>query len=137
MPLGFITLDLFLWGLLHVDASMTGWKSLASRYLASTTPANVSTGQDADVGTIGLVRVKSLYRAAATDEGLYLAMPGIVGAGHTPLLVPWKELRITSDSTTLGKRILVMEAGEPSAGKITLRGGIADDVAKRVAPASK
>jgi len=133
LPLSFLTLVVVMMGLLHLDASMTGWKSLASRYSAKGEPANVKRSQDADVGTIGLVRVKSLYRTAATDEGLYLAMPGIVSAGHTPLLVPWSELKVTNDSNTLGTRVLVLEAGEPSAGKITIRGGIVGDVATRVA----
>ena len=123
----------FMTGLFFVDARMTGWHALAKRFPAWSEPASVSKRQNGGVGLIGLVHLRNLMRAAATDQGLYLAFPKIFSVGHPPLLIPWSQLRITDDKTIFGIRVLTMQAGDPKITRVTLRGGIAGEVAARLA----
>ena len=122
----------FMTGLFFVDARMTGWHALAKRFPAGSEPANVSKRQNGGIGLIGLVHLRNLMRAAAMDQGLYLAFPKIFSVGHPPLLLPWSQLRITDDKTIFGVRVLTMQAGEPKIVRIMLRGGIAPEVAERL-----
>jgi hypothetical protein len=128
------SLVVMLWGLLLLDGRITGWHALAGRYAAPVTPADVRTNQDGGVGRIGLLRIKSLYRAAATDDGLYLAVPGLLRAGHPPLLIPWTDLTIVSDKTMLGIEVLELRAPDADGELIVLRGGIAPEVRQRLTP---
>jgi ankyrin repeat protein len=133
IPLGVGAIALFAVGLLRADASMTGWSRIADRHLAPPALAtDAFTRQDADVGTIGLVRIRNLMRAAALDQGLYLAMPAIARFGHPPLLVPWSEMRVAQESKVLGRPVVKLSVGSPELGTITLRGGVADDALRRV-----
>jgi hypothetical protein len=120
----------FMIGIFFVDARMTGWHALAQRFPGSREPANVNRRQNGGVGLIGLVQLRNLLRAAATDDGLYLAFPKIISAGHPPLLIPWSRLRITDDKTIFGIRVLTMQAGAPKIARVMLRGGIAPEVAE-------
>ena len=121
----------FMTGLFFLDARMTGWHALAKRFPAASEPANVNKRQNGGVGSIGLVQMRNLLRAAATNEGLYLAFPKILSAGHPPLLIPWPQLRITNDKTLFGVRVLTLQVCEPKIARLMLRGGIAPEVANR------
>ena len=91
--------------------------------------------------------LRHMLRAAATEDGLYLAFPGLLRAGHAPLLIPWDRLNIHSEQTLLGVYILTLDAKadatvDPStpdeSERITLRDGIAAEVKKRLsAPAAR
>ena len=122
----------FITGIFFLDARMTGWHSTAQRFPASGEPPSIYKRQNGGLGLIGLVQMRNLLRAAATDQGLYLAFPKMLSAGHAPLLIPWPQLRITDDKTVFGIRILTLQAGEPKIARIMLRGGIAESVAKRL-----
>jgi len=122
----------FMTGIFFVDARMTGWHALAQHFPASSEPPNVNWRQNGGVGLIGLVQLRNLLRAAATDEGLFLAFPKIFSAGHAPLLIPWSRLRIMDDKTIFGIRVITMQAGEPKIARVILRGGIATEVAARI-----
>ena len=104
----------------------------AQRFPAAGEPPSIYKRQNGGLGLIGLVQMRNLLRAAATDQGLYLAFPKMLSAGHAPLLIPWPQLRITDDKTVFGIRILTLQAGEPKIARIMLRGGIAESVAKRL-----
>jgi ankyrin repeat protein len=119
----------FMSGIFFLDARMTGWHALAQRFPAASEPANIFKRQNGGVGTIGLVQMRGLLRAAATDQGLYLAFPKMLRAGHAPLLISWSQLKITDDKTILGIRVLTLQVGEPKIARVVLRGGIAGDVA--------
>jgi hypothetical protein len=119
-------------GIFFLDARITGWRALGQRFPASNEPAQVSKNQNGGVGGIGLVQLRGLLRAAATDQGLYLAFPKMLSAGHAPLLIPWPQLKITDDKTILGIRVLTLQAGEPKIARVMLRGGIAPQVAERL-----
>ncbi len=123
---------MFMVGIFLLDARITGWYALAQRFPASSEPAHVNKRQNGGVGTIGLVQMRNLLRAAGTDEGLYLAFPKMLSAGHPPLLIPWSQLRITDDKTLFGIRILTLQAGDPKIARVILRGGIAPEVAARL-----
>jgi ankyrin repeat protein len=133
LPLGVVVIGLFVMGLLHADARMTGWRQLASRFTA---PAALDvatfTRQDVDVGTLAFIRIRNLMRAAALDDGLYLAMPAIARPGHPPLLVPWTQMRVVEERQLLGRTVVKLSVGSPEIGTITLRGGVADDVRRRL-----
>ena len=120
----------FMSGIFFLDARMTGWAALAQRFPAANEPANVNRHQNGGVGAIGLVQMRNLLRAAATDAGLYLAFPKVLSAGHRPLLIPWSQLRIADDKTVFGIRVLTLQAGDPKVARVILRGGIAQDVGK-------
>ena len=122
----------FITGIFFLDARMTGWHSAAQRFPASGEPPSIYKRQNGGLGLIGLVQLRNLLRAAATDQGLYLAFPKMLSAGHAPLLIPWPQLRITDDKTVFGIRILTLQAGEPKIARVMLRGGIAESVAKRL-----
>lgn len=131
------SLVVMLGGLLFLDAQVTGWHALASRFPAThapAPPATVNKHQDGGVGRIGLVYLKSLLRASATDDGLYLAFPAMISAGHKPLLIPWNQLSITSDKTVLGIEVLELRVPNENGELIVLRGGIAPEVKRRLAP---
>ena len=121
----------FMTGIFFLDARMTGWHALAKRFSTGSEPANLNKRQNGGVGSIGLVQMRNLLHAAATDEGLYLAFPKILSAGHPPLLIPWPQIRITNDKTLFGVRVLTLQVGEPKIARVMLRGGIAPDVANR------
>ncbi len=133
------SLFVMLWGLLLLDARVTGWHALAGRFVAQSTPANINAHQDGGVGRLGLVHLKSLLRAAATDDGLYIAFPGWLSAGHPPLIIPWSELTIASDKSLLGIEVLELRAARdgaagPPGELIVLRGGIVPEVRNRLRP---
>jgi hypothetical protein len=125
----------FMTGIFFLDARITGWSALAQRFPASSEPANLNKRQNGGVGLIGLVQLRNLLRAAAIEEGLYLAFPKILSAGHKPLLIPWSQLRITDDKTIFGIRVLTLQVSEPKIARVMFRGGIAFDVAERVGTA--
>jgi hypothetical protein len=133
-PLAFVG---FFWGLFHLDARMRGWDELAVHFPARVTPsANLRMDQDGSVGRIGTIQLKKMLRAAATPDGLYLAMPRWVVAAHPPLLIPWSRLQL--ESCTIGPaggKWLQLKVAAPVAGRITLRGGIAASVLEHVPPA--
>jgi len=125
----------FFWALFHLDAKLRGWDDLAVRYRAmGPAPVALTTGQDGAVGRVGLIQMRRMLRAAATTEGLYLAMPSWVLAGHPPLMIPWSRLRVTSCGKGIGGQSRVMLEASTSAssrGLIALRGGVADAVLER------
>jgi ankyrin repeat protein len=132
IPLGFATMALFVVGLLHADARTTGWTRIAARHAApSSLDGTRFARQDADVGTIGFIRVRNVMRAAALDTGLYLAMPAVARLGHKPLLVPWTEMRVVKKTDILGRAIVRLSVGSPQLGTITLRGGVAEEARRR------
>ncbi len=96
-------------------------------------PADVHARQNGGVGTVGLIHVKGLMRAAANDNGLYFAFPTFLSAGHPPLQIPWSEIRVVSDRHLLGTRVVRLEVGQPKLVRLYLRAGIADAVAERLA----
>ena len=76
--------------------------------------------------------MRKMLRAAATDAGLYIAMPGWVFAAHPPLLIPWSRLRVESSETgPTGERVIQLRATDPTNGLIILRGGVAEQVLAR------
>ncbi len=73
---------------LSLFARGSGWNELAKSYPAATPPS----GREFKHQTIqvGAVRYRNTTTAIVSSEGLYLAtMPG-----HTPLLIPWEEIRL-------------------------------------------
>jgi hypothetical protein len=122
----------FMTGIFLLDARMTGWHALAQRFPSASEPAMVNKRQNGGVGSIGLVQLRNLLRASATNEGLYMAFPRFLSVGHGPLLIPWSQLRVTDDKTIFGIRVVTLQAGEPKIARVTLRGGIAPQVAERL-----
>jgi hypothetical protein len=124
----------FFWGLFHLDAKLRGWDDLAEHFPARVTPtAGIRTDQDGAVGRIGTLQLKKMLRAAATPDGLYLAMPRWVLAAHPPLLIPWSRLQLESCTTgPAGGQWLQLKVAAPVTGRITLRGGIATSVLEKV-----
>jgi hypothetical protein len=112
---------------------MTGWRQLAGRFTApATLDGRRFTRQDADVGTLGFIRIRNLMRAAALDDGLYLAMPAIARPGHAPLLVPWTQMRVVDERQLLGRPVVKLSVGSPEIATVTLRGGVADEARRRL-----
>ncbi len=124
----------FFWGLFHLDARLRGWDDLAEHFPARVTPiAGLRTDQDGSVGRVGAIQLKKMLRAAATPDGLYLAMPRWVVAAHPPLLIPWSRLQLESCATgPAGGQWLQLKVASPVTGRITLRGGIASSVLEQV-----
>jgi hypothetical protein len=124
---------LFISALLALDARMRGWRRMAGRFRATAVPAGVELlRQDAEIGSVGLLQLRGLFRAAATDDGMFLAAPSLLARTHPPLLIPWDQLALRDDRTRLGMRIVRLSVGRVHAGFITLRGGIAEDVWTRL-----
>jgi len=92
----------------------------------------VSRRQNGGVGSIGLVQIRGLMRAAVDAHGFYFAFPKFLSLGHPPLHIPWGELRVVSDKRWLGIRVVRLDAGNPRIAVIYLRGGVADAVADRL-----
>lgn len=133
LPVTLVCFPLFAWGLILLDARMRGWTRLAHRFAATRPPAGVlKRHQDGFVGRIGLLKLKSMLTAAASEEGLYLAMPSWLSAGHPPLLIPWSEMRVAYTRPGLEGQVIGLRIGEPEIGLITLRAGLADEVTKRI-----
>ena len=115
------------------DARITGWHAMAQRFAARTLPrTHVNKWQDGGAGTIGLIRMRSLLRAAVEEPGLYLAFPRWISFAHPPLLLPWSELHVANDRTLLGKRIVTLHVGEPRIARVVLRGGVAPQVVDQI-----
>lgn len=129
-PIGFLV---FFYLLFQLDAYLRDWTSLANRFTAAGTPAGIDAHQDGAVGRIGTIHLRKMLRAAATEEGLYIAMPAWVVAGHPPLTIPWSQLRIESCKRGLAGlrlRLRVVDLAVP----IYLNDGIADQVLTRFDP---
>jgi hypothetical protein len=123
----------FLTGMLVLDAQVRGWTRLAAKFRVSGPPAHAQTvRQDADVGSAGVLQMRGLYRAAATEDGLYFAAPALLWRSHPPLLVPWAQLTLRDDRARLGMRIVRLSVGRVHLGFVTLRGGVAQDVSHRL-----
>lgn len=123
----------FLVTLLLLDARVRGWSRLASKFRTAGAPAGAElVRQDADVGSAGLLQLRGLFRAAVTDEGLYFSAPTLLWRTHPPLLLPWDQLSLRDDRTRLGMRIVRLSVGRVHLGFITLRGGVAADVWRRL-----
>lgn len=129
-PVGFVVLFYLLF---HLDAYLRDWTPLAARFAAAGTPASVDAHQDGAVGRIGTIRTRKMLRAAATDEGLYIAMPGWVVAGHPPLQIPWSQLRLESCTRGIAGLRLRLRAVDPAV-PIYLNDGVAEQVLTRFDP---
>jgi hypothetical protein len=131
-PVAFVAL---FWALFHADARLRGWNHLAERFAARLTPATgLNAHQDGSVGRVGTIQLKKMLRAAATDEGLYLAMPSWVLAAHPPLIIPWSALDVQScTSGPMGLRLDLTIKGV-SSGPVVLRAGIARQVLEKLKP---
>jgi hypothetical protein len=128
LPVFFV---LFFWGLLRIDARITGWSALAERY-STANPAGISiTTQDGTVGEWGLVHVKGLMRVDQGEAGLYIAYPGWLSAGHPPLLIPWSELRLKDARDVVGIHVVHLSAGDPELAVVIIRGGKAKEIEQR------
>lgn len=134
LPFAVVTFIALMALFLHLDARMRGWTPLAEKFSATTTPSS-TTRQDVFVGTWGLAKAKNLAHTAATDQGLYLAMPTLLRPGHPPLLIPWAELHLDSAKPGIvTDKVVTLHVGKPSITTITLRGDIANEVEKRLKP---
>jgi hypothetical protein len=121
----------FFWMLFHADAYLRKWTPLADRFAAVTTPAAVESHQNGSVGRVGTIQLRKMLRAAATSEGLYLAMPSWVLAAHPPLHIPWSHLRVETCSRGMTGTRVELRVAEPNV-PIFLVDGIAEDVLTRM-----
>lgn len=129
-PVGFLV---FFYLLFHLDAYLRNWTPLADRFAAAGTPASIDTHQDGAVGRVGTILTRKMLRAAATDEGLYIAMPAWVVAGHPPLHIPWSQLRLESCSRGIAGLRLRLRVTDPAV-PIFLNDGVAAQVLTRFDP---
>ena len=76
-------------GVCWLASVLSGWRSLASRYRATTPPA----GQriSAQYALIGFARYRGILTAHVSPEGLRLSVLKIF-PGHAPLFFPWSDL---------------------------------------------
>ena len=119
--------------LLVADARMRGWRRMAAKFGTGEEPFDVTpVRQDGEIGSVGLLQLRGLFRAAANDDGLFLAAPRLIARTHPPLLIPWDQLALREDQTLLGTRIVRLSVGRVHLGFITLRGGIAGEVRDRL-----
>jgi hypothetical protein len=132
LPIAVVSLVLLAYGLVHLDARMRGWTTLAEKFPATAPPAGqVDNRQDGAVGTFGLIRLKHMLTASAEEQGLFLAMPNWLSAGHPPLLIPWEQVRLTGQRQGIDGLIVTVEVGNPKVGQFYLRGGLAGEVQGR------
>lgn len=132
-PLSLVGLLLFAWLLFHIDARMRGWHSLADRYTAADEPAGkVERHQDGVIGTWGLIHMRHMLTASVSDAGLYIAMPSWLRLAHPPLLIPWDQLKVTDERAGLEGPVIKLSAGDPALGTIVLRGGLVDEVKRKL-----
>jgi hypothetical protein len=94
--------------------------------------AVVNKWQDGGAGTIGLIHLRKLLRAAVQEKGLYIAFPKLISFRHPPLLLPWSELHLVSDKVFLGIRVVTLHVGDPKIARAVLRDGVAARVAERL-----
>lgn len=126
-----VALALLVIGMLFVDAAMRGWRRMASRY-ATDADITDATRQDGMVGGSAIIQLRGLLRAAATDQGFFIAPPGFMRFTHRPLLIPWTHITVREEQRRLGVPILTLSIGRMHLGFITLRGGLAGEVLERV-----
>ena len=118
-------------GLLYADAMTRGWRRIASRCAAPGERPDAAR-QDGAVGSSALLQLRGLLRAAATDEGLYIATPRWLRFTHPPLLIPWNQMSVREEQRRLGVPTVTLSVGRMHLGFITLRGGVAGDVLERL-----
>lgn len=90
IPLIFLVGFPLIWiGVCLLASVLSGWRSLASRYRATTPPA----GQriSAPFALIGSARYRGILAAHVSPEGLRLSVLKIF-PGHAPLFFPWSDL---------------------------------------------
>jgi len=125
-PLSIAMLVLLVWGIGHLDARMRKWSAMADKFATDKPPAGqIERNQDGVVGTVGLITLKHLLTASVSDEGLYIAMPSWLRAGHPPLLVPWNQVRVSEIGSGVDGPIVRFYIGHPRVGTVELRGGLA------------
>ncbi|HEX6898262.1 MAG TPA: hypothetical protein VF789_01050 [Thermoanaerobaculia bacterium] len=90
IPLAFLVGFPLIWiGVCLLSSVLSGWRSLASRYRATTPPA----GQriSARFALFGFARYRGIVTAHVSPEGLRLSVLKIF-PGHVPLFFPWSDL---------------------------------------------
>ncbi len=133
VPVAALALALIGLAALWIDAGRRGWRRIASRFAsAGPPPGSRPLPQIGRVGTAGLVQMRGLLLAAATDEGLYLAPPRPMQLTHRPLLIPWDQITVRDEQRRLGILLLTLSIGRVHLGFVFLRGGVAADVVERV-----
>jgi len=99
-PLALIVLfDLLVWfGLIFLIARYSGWSSLARRYrIREPYVGDRWRWQHAQMRW--LCNYSGCLTVGATTEGLFLATPRVVFAGHPSLFIPWFETAIQMKRT--------------------------------------
>jgi hypothetical protein len=120
-----------LWlGVLHLLAGLGGWRRLASRYAAGTTPAGERFAFRS--AFLGGVSYGACLRFTAGPGGLGLAVLTPFRPGHPPLFVPWPDLRAESERVLLVQRVRLTFAKAPG---VTLR--VSRRLARELARASR
>ena len=82
---------------------VSGWQNLASQYA---TPPRYEGFYTNVSGRVGLVSYNNLLRIAFTEKGLYLHIMPFFQIGHTPLLLPWHQLRHWELTTSLFRKVV-------------------------------
>lgn len=99
IPLAFLVGFPLIWiGVCLLSSFLSGWRSLASRYRATTPPA----GQriSARYALVGFARYRGILTAHVSPEGLRLSVLKIF-PGHAPLFFPWSDIHVVRVSQPL------------------------------------
>lgn len=98
----------------------SGWGQLAKYYRTDNIPAGKS------LGNYWLLMGPANYRGVTTiqpsSEGLYLSILLLFRLGHPPLLIPWRDIRVSGSVRSGQVNWITLEVGSPPITTLRLPG---------------
>lgn len=98
----------------------SGWGQLAKYYRTE----NIPTGKS--LGNYWLLMGPANYRGVTTiqpsSEGLYLSILLLFRLGHPPLLIPWRDIRVSGSVRNGQVNWITLEVGSPAITTLRLPG---------------
>ena len=109
----FLVLFIAMWcGVCLLMARIGGWSALATRFRAPEEPA----GERFRFCSmkIGIALYRSAITAIKSDTGLHLSVIALVRLGHSPILIPWSEMKNPQARRVLGASWVDVTVSTPS-----------------------
>ena len=93
-------------------ARIGGWSALATKFAAAEEPAGERFRFCS--ARIGIAAYRSSITAIKSDTGLHLSMLALLRLGHSPILIPWSEMKNPQAKRVLGASWVNITVSTPS-----------------------
>lgn len=134
---GLATVSALLLGIaIYAEGRLSGWSALATEHPGSPDDAGIDLRvEEGGLGAPRWFHGVAPLEASMTLRGLHLQYPFPYSIGHQPILIPWRELRVTHASLEGDDAQLILAVSAPEGTQVSLRGDVAAVVREWLAPA--